>query len=198
MEPKPRKSKHPLYNTWKGMHYRCYNPSFRQWKDYGGRGISVCERWFDFNTFAEDMGVKPPGYSIDRIDNNGNYGPTNCRWATKKEQQRNQRVVRKIIVEGQSYVAADIAEKYGFKTDTIVKRAESNLSMKDLCSRKKRVFYDGLKLGGKANGAKKQAMTHCKHGHEFTPENTSITKHGWRRCRRCHADSENRRRANRS
>jgi hypothetical protein len=83
---------HPLFKTWTGMHARCYNSSHIAYGRYGGRGITVCDRWHDFWPFVEDMGDKPgPGYTLDRVDNDGNYEPGNCRWATWSQQRRNQR-----------------------------------------------------------------------------------------------------------
>lgn len=81
----------PEYQSFKSMWTRCTNPNRPGWKDYGGRGITVCERWKSFDRFAEDMGARPEGTSIDRIDVNGNYEPGNCRWATPAEQRANQR-----------------------------------------------------------------------------------------------------------
>lgn len=82
----------PEYNTWAGMIYRCTNPKSAIYKYYGGRGISVCGRWRDsFEAFYADMGPRPDGCSIDRINNDGNYEPGNCRWATQSEQTANQR-----------------------------------------------------------------------------------------------------------
>lgn len=85
------------FNAWGGMQERCYNPNCLTWKHYGGRGITVCDRWHrdnpkGFINFLSDMGRKPATeLSIDRINNDGNYEPTNCRWATRKQQRANQR-----------------------------------------------------------------------------------------------------------
>lgn len=83
----------PEYNSWCAMIQRCTNPKKIDYENYGGRGITICERWRDnFEYFLSDMGYRPgPEYSIDRIDVNGNYEPLNCRWATAKEQRANQR-----------------------------------------------------------------------------------------------------------
>lgn len=84
--------KTPTYASWQAMTERCANPKGTNWKDYGGRGITVCERWKKFENFLADMGERPEGKSIDRYPNNdGNYEIGNCRWATRSEQQRNRR-----------------------------------------------------------------------------------------------------------
>lgn len=85
------------YRIWQGMIYRCENLDLKNYKYYGGRGIKVCTRWHAFENFLEDMGERPKGLSIDRINNDGNYEPGNCRWATSSEQNSNRRRQRKKV-----------------------------------------------------------------------------------------------------
>ena len=81
----------PEYLSWKSMIARCRNPNATGYERYGGRGINICERWLTFANFFEDMGPRPPGRSIDRVNNELGYSKANCRWATRSEQERNKR-----------------------------------------------------------------------------------------------------------
>ena len=86
---------HPLYYTWANMLSRCTNPNTPNFSDYGGRGVTVCERWHHFKNFAIDMGKRPSKqHSLDRIDNDKGYSPENCKWSTRQEQNSNKRTYR--------------------------------------------------------------------------------------------------------
>lgn len=110
------------YRSWNAMRGRCNNPNNQDYPDYGGRGVVVCNRWDDFSAFLNDLGECPSGYSLDRIDVNGNYEPKNCRWVDSKTQARNKRSTRWIDVNGQVKCLAEWAEISGTSYKTIQKR----------------------------------------------------------------------------
>ncbi len=80
-----------LHSIWRGMFGRCYNPNNKIYKYYGGRGIKICKRWHSFENFYKDMGNRPEGLTIERMNNDGNYEPNNCKWVSRKVQRNNQR-----------------------------------------------------------------------------------------------------------
>lgn len=115
------RKKHPLHETWAGMIVRCRNPKDTAFHRYGGRGITVCERWTnDFWAFVSDMGPKPdPSYSIERIDNDGNYEPGNCVWASPKQQTRNTTRTNIIEFKGKRLCLTDWAKLLGIPRSTL-------------------------------------------------------------------------------
>ena len=118
-----------LYNVWASVINRCTNPNFNDYRNYGGRGIQMCERWrTSFANFAADMGGCPKGMSIDRIDNNGHYEPGNCRWATRKEQARNMRKNRLLTLNGVTRCVAEWVEITGLPHKVITYRHKKGWS----------------------------------------------------------------------
>lgn len=101
-----------IYNTWCNMKRRCSDPTNKQWKDYGGRGISVCNKWVNsFENFLEDMGEPPFGLTLDRVNNDGDYSPENCRWADRPTQRRNGRGhVVEVEIDGKKMLLKDAAQ----------------------------------------------------------------------------------------
>jgi hypothetical protein len=125
----PSGARTKTYKVWTGMKYRCDNPNEPAWKDYGGRGIAVCERWYDFANFLADMGEKPEGWSIERTDNDGGYSPGNCVWADQRTQVRNRRNTLYITVRGERMPMIAACEQYGIKPHTVlVRRRRAGLS----------------------------------------------------------------------
>lgn len=113
----------PIYRTWQRMGQRCNNPNNRHYSGYGGRGITVCDRWGRFENFYEDMGDKPtPKHSLERIDNNKGYSPDNCKWATMAEQGSNRRDNRKYTYDGKTMTIAEWARELNISHAALTKR----------------------------------------------------------------------------
>lgn len=124
------KSWSPEYAAWRAMRNRCTNPRCWNYSDYGGRGISVCDRWMrSFDAFYADMGPRPDGLSLDRIDNEKGYSPGNCRWADKGEQQRNRRVSRSVVWQGRPRSVASLERKAGLPKGVLSARLDAGWSV---------------------------------------------------------------------
>ncbi len=118
-----KRQRHPLWAVWHGMWQRCTNPKRADYRYYGGRGISVCREWKSFLAFRIDMGPRPSAaHTLDRVDNDGNYTPQNCRWATRHEQQANSRVVLKITARGKTQSLSAWARELGMSVSGMHRR----------------------------------------------------------------------------
>jgi len=209
------RKRHPLRQTLKGMVKRCHHTNGSGYENYGARGITVCDRWrfgedgkSGLELFAADMGPKPsPKHSIDRMDNDGNYEPGNCRWATAEEQANNTRANRRIEFRGETKTVTQWAQTLGVDMYLVSHRLAAGWSVEraltDPPTRHERrtappkVQKDVTKiLGPSAANARKVA---CPRGHEFGTENTYYTPDGRRSCRPCEQMLQNirRRRARR-
>jgi len=104
----------PTYITWEGMKQRCHNPAANGYTEYGARGITVCDSWREsFERFLADMGERPDGMTLDRIDNDRGYEPDNCRWATRSDQQSNRKCRRMVEHNGRSVTVTQLAREHG-------------------------------------------------------------------------------------
>ena len=128
-----RASKHgmarkPIYRVWWMMRQRCENPSFTSFASYGGRGITVCDRWREFSNFYADMGDPAPGMTLERIDNDKGYSPDNVRWASRLEQAQNRRTNTLLTHAGQTLTLAEWGRVTGFGKQIVTKRYKSGWS----------------------------------------------------------------------
>lgn len=127
----------PEYEAWRGVITRCEDKNKPQYPDYGGRGITVCDRWREpngqgFINFLDDMGERPSkGHSIDRKDNNGNYEPANCRWATRSEQAQNKRNTRNLEAFGKTQCLSVWAREYGMSAGVLCNRLKRGMSIEE-------------------------------------------------------------------
>jgi len=132
------------YRAWEGMKTRCYNPASPNYKDYGGRGITVCKRWRDsFTAFFTDMGPKPSRvHSLDRKDNSKGYSPSNCRWATHLEQQQNTRFNHNITAFGETLVLSEWARRRGIEQTALSNRIKAGRSPEEALTTPSRKRFD--------------------------------------------------------
>lgn len=119
----------PEYKIWEAMLRRCLNKNDAAYNRYGGRGIKVCERWMDFANFREDMGERPEGKSIDRKQNDGDYEPSNCRWATAKQQANNKRTNILVEHDGEIYSLKEFCELKALRYKSIWHRLKAGWPM---------------------------------------------------------------------
>ena len=129
------------YRSWAHMLGRCNNSNDKKYKDYGGRGISVYRQWFDFSKFLSDMGPCPKEMSIDRIDNDGNYEPGNCRWATQKTQQNNRRTNRLVSYNGDTLTVSQWAIKLKINYGSLLSRLDRGWSIERALTTKINIQY---------------------------------------------------------
>ena len=122
----PYKNKYMAWDTWRSMHKRCYDPNTNGYNRYGGRGISVCPSWHNYHNFIKDMGLKPNlSYQIDRIDNEKDYTPDNCRWVSSKENNFKKDRVIKISFKGKTFCKRDWAKYLGISPSTLDSRLKN-------------------------------------------------------------------------
>lgn len=118
------------YRSWASMHERCTNPKHKNYKNYGGRGITICERWNEFKNFMLDMGRKPdPKFVIERDDVNGNYEPKNCKWIARKDQGRNRRNSVFVTYQGKRMLLLDLVEELGLSRGIVYGRLKAGWTL---------------------------------------------------------------------
>lgn len=128
--PRCTRTRHDSYSAWNHMRDRCHNPKHPKFKYYGGRGVTICERWDSFPLFALDMGPRPTKkHTLDRIESNGNYEPGNCRWATMFEQNQNRRNMHYIERNGKRYTLTEFAKTLGVHSSVILNRLSRGWTM---------------------------------------------------------------------
>lgn len=138
----PFKVRRKEYEAWIAMKQRCFNKDNPSYRNYGGRGITVCDRWCGeggYDRFIEDMGECPSGMSLERVDNNRGYSPENCCWADRKSQQRNRRVNNCFTIDGVTRCLTEWAEIYAINKETVRKRLRLGWDIEKALSVKARI-----------------------------------------------------------
>lgn len=152
--------KHPLRLIWKSMLMRCNNPHVKNYNNYGGRGIKVCDRWsgnLGFENFVNDMGERPtPEHTLDRIDYNGDYEPSNCRWATTEQQMNNRTDNSRIILNGESITCSQLCKRYGFYRAYVTHLIHDGVDVNEVIRR-------ALRPRGGRRGKRGELQMHINH-----------------------------------
>ena len=165
-----RSGKTPTYESWRAMRARCEDSKSLAYERYGGRGITVCERWQLFAHFLADMGERPKGYSIERIDNDGPYTPENCRWGTAVEQGQNKSNTIRLAYQGQECTLRELSLISGLEYRILYERIRKR----------------GWSVEKAVITPLKQDLTTCKRGHLMEGANVYCPPKGGRECRACH------------
>lgn len=148
-----RKYRHGEYNVWIDMKARCSNPKQRDFKHYGGRGITVCQQWNSFTQFLQDMGRPQPGQTLDRINNDGNYSPENCRWASRQQQANNRRTTRLLTFNGKTMSLSAWSMEMGLARCRVGARLKEGWSLERALKPSERALKPS-KVSGEPNSAR--------------------------------------------
>lgn len=170
---------------------RCYDQSRAAYVYYGGRGIAVCDRWLvgtprgrGFRNFVADMGDRPTGTTLERIDNDGNYSPENCKWGTFGEQHRNRRSNTWITYNGETLIAKDWQNRTGIRADVITRRIARGVPLHEALTLK-RTPRPAPTAMIEAAAKARRARTECKNGHPLSGDNLYVQPNGARVCKTC-------------
>lgn len=123
------------YSSWLSMRYRCLSPRCKKYSSYGGRGITICDQWNDFSVFLSDMGDRPEGMTLGRIDNDGPYSPENCRWENPRQQAQNTRKNINLTYNGETKTLSEWARVSGVNAGTVQKRYHAGLPAEKILSK---------------------------------------------------------------
>lgn len=171
----PRES---MYGTWNSMMARCYNEKHAKYPLYGARGLRVCRRWHTFQNFVDDMGMRPSGLMLERIDNDKGYSPENCKWATYAEQIRNRNITVWLTHDGKTMCIKDWADHLGISYSTLKERLRQGYSTELALTMKPEP----------ANASKmRKYYDHCKNGHLYS-EHGKVDNRSHRVCKICEKD----------